>query len=125
MLLKETLERERQNHPKEMPEEGQLPRRASKSSKSSEGELAALQGILCAWGWEFSWGQAGRGGQEPGHRSSVPYGLLALTDILTMHTNYFNRNKDALKNKWEAEADKPEHPVNGSTGQGRQRSNSP
>lgn len=75
MLLKETLERERQNHPKEMPEEGQLPWRGSKSSKSSEGELAALQGILGAWGWEFSWGQAGPGGQEPGHRSSVPYGL--------------------------------------------------
>jgi len=70
-------------------------------------------------------GQAGQGGQEPGHRSWVPYGLLVLTDILTMHTNYFNRNKAPLKNKWEAEADKLEHPVNGSTGQGRQRSNSP
>ena len=69
--------------------------------------------------------QAGQGGQEPGHRSWVPYGLLALTDILTMCTNYFNRNKAPLKNKWEAEADKLEHPVNGSTGQGRQRSNSP
>ena len=42
-----------------------------------------------------------------------------------VHTNYFNRNKAPLKNKWEAEADKLEHPVNGSTGQGRQRSNSP
>ena len=42
-----------------------------------------------------------------------------------MRTNYFNRSKAPLKNKWEAEADKLEHPVNGSMGQGRQRSNSP
>ena len=52
---------ERQNHPKEMPAEGQLPQRGSKLSKSRQGELAALQGILWAWGWELSWG-AGREG---------------------------------------------------------------
>lgn len=55
-------------------------------------------------------GQAGRGGQEPGHRSWVPHGLLALTDILTLHANYFNRNKEPWKSKWEAGAEKLEHP---------------
>lgn len=54
--------------------------------------------------------QAGRGGQEPGLRSWEPRGLLALTEILTMCANYFNRNKEPWKNKWEAGAEKLEHP---------------
>lgn len=63
-MLKETLERERQNHPKEMPEEGQLPWRGSKSSKSSEGELAALQGILGPGGGSSAGGRLGSQGAQ-------------------------------------------------------------